>query len=213
MLALLRAAGVGRPAEVAALLASEQMDEDALESCTLEDLLEVGLRRADARKTLAAFQQQATALSPLAPSAKALFGAAPSLAAPAASSAAAVTAAAEAAKEAVKTAAAPVAPDAALVAQVMECMGCSLGGAKRACVGVANRSAEEAMEYFFAYELDPGFQDAFPDNDDSSPSTLPPDLCCPILKELFVDPVTAADGETCVHSQTPLRTFSALFYR
>jgi len=45
-------------------------------------------------------------------------------------------------------------------------MGCSLGGAKRACVGVANQSAEEAMEYFFAHELDPGFQDPFPDDSD-----------------------------------------------
>ena len=30
----------------------------------------------------------------------------------------------------------------------------------------------------------------------SAPWALPPDLCCPILKELFEDPVTAADGET-----------------
>jgi len=60
--------------------------------------------------------------------------------------------------------AATVAPNPKLVAVVMECMACSDGSAKRACVGVANRSAEEAMEYYFAHESDPGFHDPFPED-------------------------------------------------
>ena len=67
--------------------------------------------------------------------------------------------------------------------------------------GVAMKVYRALAEPYF------GAGNVFSNSPSSSSTSMAPvaplDLCCPILKELFVDPVTAADGETCVHPQTP----------
>jgi hypothetical protein len=67
--------------------------------------------------------------------------------------------------------------------------------------GVAMKVYRALAEPYF------GAGNVFSNSPSSSSTSMAPvaplDLCCPILKELFVDPVTAADGETCVHPQIP----------